>query len=71
MPRSGVRHPVFKNHWLGAETGVPGLRGFSLLGSDWEGPNSDLGAEGYASLTINFRPLRLVRRERGDRSGYV
>jgi hypothetical protein len=41
---------------MGAEAGVSGLRGFSFVGGDWEGPNSDLGSEGYVSLTINYRP---------------
>lgn len=51
-----VQRRLWKNIWLGAEAGVSGLRGFSFAGSDWEGPNADLGAEGYASVTVNFRP---------------
>ena len=51
-----IERRFWKNFWMGAEAGVSGLRGFSFVGSDWEGPNSDLGSEGYVSLTINYRP---------------
>ncbi|MBB6095178.1 hypothetical protein HNQ60_004068 [Povalibacter uvarum] len=47
---------IWKFLWLGAEVGVAGFRGFTFSGSDWEGPNSDLGTDAYATIRVNFRP---------------
>ena len=47
---------VWKYLWLAAEAGVAGFRGFSFAGSDWEGPNTDVGTDLYISVRINFRP---------------
>jgi hypothetical protein len=51
-----VEKRLWKGVWMGAEAGVSGLRGLSFTGSDWKGPNSDLGLNGYVSLKVNYRP---------------
>lgn len=51
-----VERRVWKYLWLAAEAGIAGLRGFSFAGSDWQGPNSDLGSDGYVSIAVNYRP---------------
>jgi hypothetical protein len=51
-----VEKRVWRGVWIGAEAGVAGLRGLSFTGSDWKGPNSELGLNGYVALKINYRP---------------
>lgn len=51
-----VQQRIYKSIWIGAEVGVSGIRGLSLVGSDFEEVEVDLDQTGYALLTINFRP---------------
>jgi hypothetical protein len=51
-----AEHRLHKNFWIGAEVGVAGLRGLSLIGSDWQEPETELDSTGYALITVNFRP---------------
>ncbi|MFL6547917.1 MAG: hypothetical protein ACJ8OJ_04435 [Povalibacter sp.] len=52
-----VERRVWHNFWVGAAAGLAGLRGFTFAGTEWEGPNTDMGSDGYVGLTINFRPV--------------
>lgn len=52
----GAEWRVYRNFWFGGEVGVSGIRGFSLVGSNWESADSELDSTGYALLTFNFRP---------------
>ncbi len=51
-----MEHRLHKNIWFGAEIGVAGIRGLSLVGGDFEEPETKLDNTGYALLTINWRP---------------
>ncbi|HMN45497.1 MAG TPA: hypothetical protein PKE27_13015 [Povalibacter sp.] len=51
-----VERRVVASVWLGFEAGVAGLRGLSIVGSDWEAPETKLSNAGYALLTLNLRP---------------
>jgi hypothetical protein len=51
-----VQQRLYKSIWLGAEIGVSGIRGLSLVGSDFEEVEVDLDETGYGLVTINFRP---------------
>jgi hypothetical protein len=51
-----VEHRLVRSVWLGFEIGVSGLRGLSLVGGDWEPPETKLQNTGFALLTLNVRP---------------
>jgi hypothetical protein len=51
-----AEHRLFRSVWLGLEVGVSGLRGLSLVGGDWEQPETKLQNTGFALLTLNVRP---------------
>ena len=44
------------NFWLGAETGVGGLRGLRLDDGEVEEPDVDFSSNAYVRLTLKFRP---------------
>lgn len=47
---------VYKYVWLGVEAGVSGIRGLSLVGGDWQDPETKLDNTGFALLTVTVRP---------------
>jgi hypothetical protein len=47
---------IHGNLWLGAEVGISGIRGLSIVGGQWEGVDTKLSRTGYALLTFNYRP---------------
>ncbi|HEY5809878.1 MAG TPA: hypothetical protein VIT67_18030 [Povalibacter sp.] len=51
-----VERRIARNLWLGFEAGVAGLRGLSIVGGDWEAPETKLHNTGFARLTLNLRP---------------
>lgn len=51
-----VEKRAWKSLWVGAETGVSGLRGFSFSGSEWQHPRVALSSDPYLTLTLTFRP---------------
>ncbi len=51
-----AEHRLASNLWLGFEVGVAGLRGLSIVGSDWEGLETKLDNTGFAMLSLNLRP---------------
>ncbi len=51
-----VEKRAWKSLWVGGETGVSALRGFSFSGGDWQHPRVTLGSDPYVVLTISFRP---------------
>lgn len=51
-----IQRRLYKNVWWGAEIGVSGIRGLSLVGNDWQGVETKLDSTGFALLTINLRP---------------
>jgi hypothetical protein len=51
-----VERRIHEYLWIGAEIGVSGLRGLSIVGGEWEGLDTKLDRTGFALLTINFRP---------------
>ncbi len=60
-----VEHRLAGNFWLGFEMGVAGLRGLSIVGGEWEAPETKLDNTGFAMLTLNLRPGSL----RAERPG--
>lgn len=51
-----VEKRAWKSLWVGGETGVSGLRGFSFSGGDWQHPRVSLSSDPYFVLTATFRP---------------
>jgi hypothetical protein len=51
-----IQRRLYKNVWWGLEAGVSGLRGMTLIGGDWQSPDTRLDNAGFALLTINLRP---------------
>jgi hypothetical protein len=51
-----VEQRLYRSVWIGFEAGVSAIRGLSLVGTDWQPPETKLDNTGYALLTINFRP---------------
>ncbi|TGD74368.1 hypothetical protein E4634_08490 [Mangrovimicrobium sediminis] len=51
-----VEYRVAGNVWLGARTGVGGLRGLRLEGSAVEEPDVDFSANYFLNVTLNYRP---------------
>lgn len=51
-----IEHRLFSNVWAGFEIGASCLRGLSLVGTQWEAPETKLDRTGFARLTINLRP---------------
>jgi hypothetical protein len=59
-----VEHHLARNIWLGFEVGVSGLRGLSIVGGDWEAPETKLDNTGFALLMLNLRPASARTRGR-------
>jgi hypothetical protein len=51
-----IEQRTYKYVWLGLEVGVSGIRGLSLVGSDWQGLETKLDHTGFVLATVNFRP---------------
>jgi hypothetical protein len=51
-----VQRRIYRNLWFGVEAGVSGLRGLTIVGGDWQSPDTRLDNAAYALLTINLRP---------------
>jgi hypothetical protein len=47
---------LYKNLWLAAEIGVSGIRGLSIVGGDYQDPETKLDSTGFVLLMLNFRP---------------
>jgi hypothetical protein len=47
---------IYRNLWFGVEVGVSGLRGLTMVGGDWQAPDTRLDNTGFALLTLNLRP---------------
>ena len=56
-----AEHRLYKGFWMGLEIGASCLRGLSVVGGEWEPPETKLDGTGYALLTVNFRPGFSVR----------
>jgi hypothetical protein len=52
---------LYQGFWIGFEIGTSCLRGLSIVGADWEPPETKLDNTGYALLTLNFRPGFKIR----------
>lgn len=50
---------VYGNLWVGLEAGIGGLRGLRVVEGRWEGPEFDIDASPYISLSVNLRPSLL------------
>ena len=51
-----AQHRIYRNLWFGVEVGVSGLRGLTIVGGDWQAPDTRLDNTAYALLTLNLRP---------------
>jgi hypothetical protein len=47
---------IYRNLWFGVEAGVSGLRGLTIVGGDWQAPDTRLDNTAFALLTLNLRP---------------
>jgi hypothetical protein len=47
---------IYKSVWLRGEVGISGLRGLTIVGGDYEAPETKLGHTGFALFSINIRP---------------
>lgn len=52
----GIERRLTGNIWAGLEAGIGGLRGLRVTSTDIEGPDFDIGASPYLSISIQFRP---------------
>lgn len=51
-----IEHRVAQHVWVALEVGVSAIRGLSIVGGEWEQPETKLSNTGFARLTINLRP---------------
>ncbi|HEY4367734.1 MAG TPA: hypothetical protein VGN07_10925 [Steroidobacteraceae bacterium] len=51
-----VERRIFGNFWLGVEVGASCLRGLSIVGNDWEPPETRLDGTGFALVSLTLRP---------------
>lgn len=50
-----IERRIFRSLWLGFEIGASCVRGLSVVGNDWELPETRLDGTGFALLTFNVR----------------